>query len=82
MLRHKNGKASRSNAVPQNGAKLAMGCMLAQAQSVAAPPVGRSSARQSNLAVALVKGQGVGDVRLLGVTYYQYMQSAWVVKLR
>lgn len=47
--------------------------MLAQAPSVAAPLVGPSSARQSNLTVIPVKGQGVVAARLLGVASYQYM---------
>jgi len=47
--------------------------MLAQASSVAAPPIGPSSVRQSNLTVVPVKGQGVVAFRLMGVTSYQYM---------
>jgi hypothetical protein len=47
--------------------------MLAQAPSVAAPPVGPSSVRQSNVTVVPVKGQGVVAVRLMGGISYQYM---------
>lgn len=47
--------------------------MLAQAPSVASPPVGPSSVRRSNLTVVPVKDQGVVAFTLMGVTSYQYM---------
>jgi hypothetical protein len=47
--------------------------MLAQAPSVASPPVRPSSVRQSNLTVVPVKGQGVVAFELMGVTSSQHM---------
>jgi len=47
--------------------------LIAQASSVASPPIGPSSVRQSNLTVVPVKGQGVVAFRLMGCSSYQYM---------
>jgi len=68
------GKTNWSNAVTRRTwGETGGGCMLAQAPSVASPPVGPSSVRRSNLTVVPVKDQGVVAFTLMGVTSYQYM---------